>query len=296
MKKAYILTMVSVGLFIGFWLGYFVFSQVHIKIICRPSNKVLVDETRGLMYEVLMKINVIGCESIDLAVSKPSLTELIFGTKGGETSSQPSQPVSEKKGGVPAPPTEGPSRESIREAINTTETIIFPEPENATRAISLEIYDLCSANMTGEAQLSEETGWCLNKKYPYNIILEKNETHIKTSFYGETLNKTYQISDWIPIFRVFIQDFSGFGETIKSIEVYGQLGAYFKVGDYTYNNIWQQDPQTKIMSLVKIVASAPVSVDKNVPFTSDWSNLNFYLRSDKNIYYVGNAWVFVTQD
>ena len=78
LSKYHILTIFSMGLFIGFWLGFFVFSQIRIRVVCYPSQKVLLDVRRNLRGEFELRVNTLGCESIGIFVRKPNVIQQIL--------------------------------------------------------------------------------------------------------------------------------------------------------------------------------------------------------------------------
>ena len=145
LTKYHLLTIASFGLFIGFWLGFFVFSQIHLKVICRPSGKVLLDTTRDLRKELTMNVNVIGCESIDIVVKKPTLQELIF----GEVNKLPT-PIknqTERKSEnfesveIPSP---------TKKEEGTIPTFFYytkSEPKNATQTVVIRMFDACTPDL-----------------------------------------------------------------------------------------------------------------------------------------------------
>ncbi|MBI5133616.1 MAG: hypothetical protein HZA83_02785, partial [Thaumarchaeota archaeon] len=103
MKKFYLLTIIAAGLFIGFWLGFFVFAQVHIKVVCKPSGKILLDTTRSLRNEFTLSTSVKGCDSIDLIIDKPRITKIPETLTQNEPPNM-SQPAATPFGGVSIPP------------------------------------------------------------------------------------------------------------------------------------------------------------------------------------------------
>lgn len=276
MKRSYILTLIAIGLFVGFWLGYFVFVQTHIKVICKPTNKVLVDAKRSLVPELLLKVDVAACESIDLVLEKVKPAELFTREKGTVT-----EPSSSWVGIVPEPPREEPSTQPT-------------EPQNATKTEDLKIFDICSGKIEVSVQLIEGLEWCLNKEYPYNIILEKSPTSMKTNFYDGGFNETYSLSESFTVFRFFAQDVAIAGSSIQSIEMYGPLKDYFLIGNYTTDDVWMRNPQTGQSEIIKTVISVPLSVSQNIPTTDSWKNLNFYIKTASgNDFYIGTVWIYV---
>ncbi|HDJ96737.1 MAG TPA: hypothetical protein ENG45_01550, partial [Candidatus Aenigmarchaeota archaeon] len=222
LTKYHLLTIASIGLFIGFWLGFFVFAQIRLRIICQPSGKVLLDTSRSLRKELTLNVNVIGCESIDLLIRKPSIGEFIFGRK--EKVQEKILPENETKqiSGIPTPPEKEKER-SEKEKILPSIGGSKKEPTNASFTLTLEIFDTCSAKVSRYSQLIEGTEWCVNKKYPYNIILRKNQTHLMLDFYGEPYVETYELNESVEILRLFVEDVTTVTGSIQSVEVYGDF-------------------------------------------------------------------------
>ncbi|MEM7825088.1 MAG: hypothetical protein QXO27_03905 [Candidatus Aenigmatarchaeota archaeon] len=215
------LTIICFGIFIGFLIGYHIFAQIHLKIVCQPSGNVLLDTKRGLRHEIIFDVDVRGCEGINLVVDRPGFIDQI-------TSSGKTQNLNESR------PSDGRSYGSEKETASESSKVEIPtppinktsitepyEPTNATKTVTLEIFDICTGKIDVNAQLLEGLQWCLNRKYPYYIILEKNTTHIKTSFYDGGFNETYEMSNSTLIFRFFAQDVSLVGGSIQAVEIYG---------------------------------------------------------------------------
>jgi len=137
--KYFLLTIFSIGLFIGFWLGFFVFAKVHIKVVCRPSGKVLIDITHGLQKEFVLSSSVVGCDSIELVISKPSLRESIFGSskeKVGIKTTTTQKVVSS----VPFIGGLSENQESSRKLAPPSE---IGEPTNALKVYNLNVFGIC---------------------------------------------------------------------------------------------------------------------------------------------------------
>lgn len=267
MKKTYILTIASIGLFIGFWLGYSVFASVHIKVICRPSGKILLDVTRSLLYEFVLSTSVEGCESIDLVVSKPTLP--VFFEKQAEEPTEP-KPNETIPSLIPSP-----------QEIEETGKKVYgleEEPQSYTKVPYLEIFDICIR------------AGCMEQKAPYYIVLDKNETHLILSFYGTGLNETHVLSDSISISNVFVQDLATLPEEVEGIEIYGALKDYFSLS-YTIESVLEG--RVKGVQAGKEMMIITLNVDKNIVST-EWSAIKFYLRTAKDFYYLGDIFFFIT--
>lgn len=281
-KKFYILTIASIGLFIGFWLGYFVFAQVHIKVICKPSGKTLLDVTRSLRYDFVLTTGVEGCEAIDLAISRPNLPDITLGIMSPPPQPTPTPPTTTptpEKGELPTPP----QFEKTQETTTTNKSSISEqlEPETYTKVPYLEIFDICSIN----------TG-CVDEKVPYYMILDKNDTHLEVSFYeGIGFNDVLKLLDSTSFANLFIQDLATLPEETETVEIYGALGKYFSIGNYNIQSVLEG--RAKGVQPTKQIMIATLNVDKNIEETSEWSQVKFYLKSSENLYYVGDIWFFV---
>lgn len=275
MKKTYVLTIASIGLFIGFWLGYSVFASVHIKVICRPSGKVLVDVTRNLLSDFVLSTNVEGCEGVDLVVSKPTLPVIFEKQVEGEQE--------EPAGAAEQNQTEigigGPSSPSEIEEIARTVFGSEDEPESYTKVPYLEIFDICTIR-----------SGCMEEVAPYYITLNKNETHLNLSFYESSLNETHLLSDSIPILSVFVEDLATLPEEVEDVEIYGILRDYFSF-NYRMENVIEG--RAGGIQATKEIVIITLSVDKSIP-SADWSVIKFYLRTAVDLYYVGDIFFSVT--
>ncbi len=271
LNKYHLLTLTTFGLFLGFWLGYFVFAQVRIKVICMPSGKILIDRTRNLMHEVRLDIDVSECKYISLMIKKPTIPELIFGSKSeeGKFETLANETVETPElvgGGIPSPPKKYfwiPEKE---------------EPKNSTRTWKVEVFGLCSADIPANSSFFYTSTSCIIKDIlPYYIILEKNETHVKTSFYENIgFNKTYNLTNPTAIFRVFIRALEIEGK-MERIEAYGALSDYFSLKDFKTEENW---------------ITALLLMNREISF-KDWSSLRIYLKTTEKTYYLGDIWFYL---
>jgi len=296
MKKLYILTIVSIGLFIGFWFGYYVFAQVHVKVVCRPSGRILLDTRRSLLYEIILNINVVGCESIDFVVEKANVQDIIFG--GGPTGASPEQstppePTSGTQGQFPSQPSTEPS-ESPAEEGEPPEIDVPTPPGTEEPTLILEIFDICSADTNIDNY--PEVSYCLGLKSPYYVILQKTNSTITTSFYGGIgYTKTYSFSNPTQIFQIFVHDLYTLSENVEGIEMYGPNSSYFSIGTYIERDVLE--PETERLSVQKSMKDVralifPLYVNDSIPSYSNWDQLSFYLRTDQNLYPIGDLWFY----
>lgn len=292
MKKRYILTIVSIGLFIGFWLGYYVFAQVHVKVVCRPSGRVLLDTRRNLMQEITLNVNVTSCESIDFVIEKANVQDVIFGgeTKKAQEKSPTSQPGTEAQ----EQPSSQPSIELPESEGQFPEAQVPIPPRVEETTLVLEIFDICSADINiGDYP---EVSYCLGIKPPYYVILQKGESYIKTSFFGDIgFTKTYSLSASTPIFQVFVHDLYTLSENVKGIEIYGSNSSYFSIGLYTERDVLE--PETERLAVQKMLKEVralifPLYASDNVQPSPEWSKLSFYLRTEQNLYHIGDIWFY----
>lgn len=297
MKKFYILTIASIGLFIGFFLGYYIFAQVRIRVVCKPSGRVILDTRMGLTSEITViarNVDVSECESIDFMVAKTNPAEVIFGG-GEETIEQPTPSGTPSEQSAEASETPQPS-EGTGETQNET-TPEAPEPPSGEETtLVLEIFDICAGD-TAPGDYPEIID-CLKMKSPYYVILEKSTSDIKTSFYGGIgFSKTYSLSDSVLIFQIFVRDTRTLSEGIESIEMYGSIKPYFSMGSYSIITILQEEED--ILTIQKTmkdvgVLSVPLYVNENLPTFDDWEKLSFYLKTSQNLHHVGDVWFYST--
>ncbi len=283
-KNPYLFTIFSLGLFVGFWLGFFVFAQVHIKVVCQPSGKTLLDVRRSLRDEFVLSTRVAGCERIDLVIFKPKLGEIF--SRGGETGTELEEETpGQELISVPPPTT---SKEESKLEGSSGLPLREDAPEGA-RILTLDVFGICSGKAEVDAKQFETSESCLVKDIlPYYVVLEKTETSLKTSFYeGIGFNETYDITDYIGVFRLFAKDLSTINEDVKLVKAYGPMTDYFELGDYTIEDITMHGGKKER------VISFPLLVKKDIPETVDWSYLGFYIYMTKNIYYIGDIWFYV---
>lgn len=246
------------------------------------------------MYEITINVNVIGCESIDFVVEKSNVQDIIFG--GGTTEKPEEQTPSPESGPgfpgqLPSQPAEGPSE--TESPLPGVQVPTPPAGEEIT--LVLEIFDICSADTNIDDY--PEVPYCLGLKPPYYIILQKTNTSIATSFYGGTgYTKTYVLSNPTSIFQIFIHDLYTLSENVEGIEMYGSNSSYFSIGAYTEREVLEEE--TKILTVQKKIKTVralifPFYVNDSIQSSSDWSQLTFYLRTDKNLYPIGDVWLYL---
>jgi len=289
-NKYHILTIFSLGLFFGFWLGFFVFSQVRIKIICYPSQKVLLDVRRNLRGEFELRVNTFGCESIGILVEKPNVLQQIIERGGVEEMSK--SKGNESKPANKSVETEISSLPYLKEN-KTFPVVLQPkkgEPQNASKVLTLKIFDACSRETASYLTLLEGLTWCINLPYPYYIVLKKNQTHMLVSFRDQPYSEILAMNESLDILRLFVEDVSTIVENINGVEVYGNLSGYFDVGKLTIDRVWETDKKG-VMQITKTVLSFPLIVNSHVPYTNSWEELRFYLNLTSGEYFVGNVYV-----
>lgn len=163
---------------------------------------------------------------------------------------------------------------------------------SSSTAITLEIIDICSGQMEDIFAVSEGVRHCLNQKYPYNILLEKNSTHLQTSFYYTVgFNETYQLNESNLIFYIFAEDVASVSQEIEFFSVEGDSNFY--LGNYTLNTIWERNASGDLY-ISKMIVALPLYV-KNTISEKDWTELKFYLNIPNQTYYLGNLLVLVKE-
>jgi len=283
-KNPYLFTILTLGLFIGFWLGFFVFAQVHIIVVCQPSGRTILDTKRSLNHEFILSANVAGCERIDLKVSKPKFVEMIF--SGDKTVYQEEnleigsleQGGESLKGGgggeIPQPNSAGlPLRED--------------EPQGK-RVLTLDVFGLCSGKTNISAQYFGASDKCFVKDVlPYYIIVERDNSTISTRFYeGVGFTESHKRGDYVLIFRLFAKDLSTINEDVQIIKAFGPLKDYFEIGGYSIEDVSTPEGVEKVLVF-------PLFMKDDIPKSAEWSQLSFYLYMSENIYYIGDLWVYV---
>jgi len=159
------------------------------------------------------------------------------------------------------------------------------EEKEAAKAITLEIVDICSGKLDLFA-VSEGITKCLNKKYPYQIILEKNSTHLTTRFYGiEGFEESYDLNETITIFYIFAEDVASVSHEIQSFSLEGDPN--FGLGQYHLFTIWEKDASGNL-TISKMIVALPLQVNGNISASEEWKELKFYLNTPNKTYYLGN--------
>lgn len=231
---------------------------------------------------VLITLIFIFLSKSQLKTFYSELNEVFKITEKNETKPRPFQPfVKENETNL----TET-SPESVLEQISREKV------ETASKALTLEIIDICSGKLEDVFAVSEGVRYCLNKKHPYFIILEKNLTHIQTSFYNETgFNETYELNESTLIFFLFAEDIASVSKVVQAFYIEGNPGFY--LGDYNLHTIWEKDP-TGNLYISKMIAALPLYI-KNTVSSTEWSELKFYLGVPNKNYYLGSLWIFVKE-
>ena len=140
--------------------------------------------------------------------------------------------------------------ETKNESIKTNESIsqlnetsiVSPasitQQKNYTKPLTLKIVDICSGKFKNVYSISEGTRKCLNAPSPYNILIEKNSTHLMTSVLNENgFNETFEINDTVLIYFLFAEDVATISKEIDKIYLEGSN--YFFLGNYELQTIWK---------------------------------------------------------
>lgn len=158
--------------------------------------------------------------------------------------------------------------------------------EQEYKRINVKIVDICSGKLDMVFTVSEGVRQCLNIMQPYFIILEKNSTHIQTSFYNVTgFYETYELNESKPIFFLFVEDLRNVEEP-KKFYLWGESSFYF--GDPETQIVWMSD-ESGILKISKIMAILPLYVKENISI-ENWSEIRVYMETSKEIYYLGSLW------
>jgi hypothetical protein len=183
------------------------------------------------------------------------------------------------------------TNESISQSNETS--IVSPalttQQKNYTKPLTLKIVDICSGKFENVFSISEGTRKCLNAPSPYNILLEKNSTHLRTSILNENgFNETFEINDTVLIYFLFAEDVATISKEIDKIYLEGS--DYFFLGNYELQTIWEADSSGNLY-ISKMVVVLPLYVKKEVE-NGDYT-LAFYLSALNRTFYLGETSIFV---
>ncbi|MGC8993457.1 MAG: hypothetical protein ACP5JK_01635 [Candidatus Aenigmatarchaeota archaeon] len=154
---------------------------------------------------------------------------------------------------------------------------------NITKPLTLKIVDICSGKLEEVYSISEGTTKCLNKESPYQILIEKNSTHLKTSLLDISgFNETFLLNDTVLIYFLFAEDVATISKEIDRIYLEGS--DYFYIGNYELQTIWERDNSGNLY-ISKMIAVLPLYVKKEVPEGS--YDLKFYLSVLGKVFYLG---------
>jgi hypothetical protein len=157
------------------------------------------------------------------------------------------------------------------------------QQKNYTKPLTLKIVDICSGKFENVFSISEGTRKCLNAPSPYNIFLEKNSTHFKTSILNENgFSETFEINDTVLIYFLFAEDVATISKEIDKIYLEGS--DYFFLGNYELQTIWEADSSGNLY-ISKMVVVLPLYVKKEVE-SGDYT-LTFYLSALNRTFYLG---------
>jgi hypothetical protein len=159
------------------------------------------------------------------------------------------------------------------------------QQKNYTKPLTLKIVDICSGKLENVFSISEGTRKCLNAPSPYNILIEKNSTHFKTSILNENgFNETFEINDTVLIYFLFAEDVATISKEIDKIYLEGS--DYFFLGNYELQTIWEADSSGNLY-ISKMIVILPLYVKKEVE-SGDYT-LTFYLSALNRTFYLGEA-------
>ena len=171
----------------------------------------------------------------------------------------------------------------LNEALGN-QTVIVSQQKNYTKTTTtiLKIVDICSGKLENVFSISEGTRKCLNSPSPYDILLEKNSTHIMTNIlnYGG-FNETFEMSDATLIYFLFIEDIKTISSDIENVHIEGSN--FFFLGDYEIQTIWETSSAGNL-NISKMILILPLYIKGEID-TDRTYNLTFYLSlKDKNLY------------
>jgi hypothetical protein len=163
--------------------------------------------------------------------------------------------------------------------------VLATQQKNYTKPLTLKIVDICSGKLENVFSISEGTRKCLNAPSPYNILIEKNSTHFKTSILNENgFNETFEINDTILIYFLFAEDVATISKKIDKIYLEGSN--YFFLGNYELQTIWEADSSGNLY-ISKMIVVLPLYVKKEVE-NGDYT-LTFYLSALNRTFYLGET-------
>jgi hypothetical protein len=165
------------------------------------------------------------------------------------------------------------------------------ESKEASKAITLEIFDICSGKLD-LLTISEGATKCLNKKFPYQIILQKNSTHLETIFSQGGFSEIYELNESLLIFYLFAEDVASVSYEIQSLSLEGSND--FKLGDYYLHTIWENDASGNL-KISKMIIAFPLYVNGNIKASNEWKEIKFYLNIPNKTFYLGNLFVLVKE-
>jgi len=170
----------------------------------------------------------------------------------------------------------------MNESIISQQTTLAQQ-KKYIKPLTLKIYDICSGKLENVFSISEGTRKCLNSPSPYDILLEKNSTHIITSILNEnSLNETFEINDTVLIYFLFAEDVSTISKEIDKIYLDGS--EYFYLGNYELQTIWEADSYGNLY-ISKMIVILPLYVKKDVEDGN--YTLTFYLNALNKDFYLG---------
>jgi len=173
--------------------------------------------------------------------------------------------------------------------IDRTRESFESEKESYIKPLTLKIIDICSGKLIEVFSISEGTRKCLNAPSPYNVLIEKNSTHILASILNENgFNETFEINDTLLIYFLFAEDVSTISKEIDSIYLEGS--EYFFLGDYELQTIWERDSSGNL-HVSKMIVVLPLYVKSQVE--AGEYNINLFLETLGKVFYLGKLEISV---
>ncbi len=159
--------------------------------------------------------------------------------------------------------------------------------------VDAKIVDICSGKLKEIKSVTEGLQVCLNKEAPYYIILERNSTHLKTSFYYGGFNQTFNFTNDTLIFYVFIENLKEEEPYIEGFIASGNASSFISLGEPYYAYSWEKIEGKLVKK--RVMAILPIFVKYNFEVNRKWNDLIVSLRINRKLYQIGICYVFTKE-